>query len=160
VPGFEVLGSLPKNFKFLVYGLPGSGKSTFCLLFADKFNGNTLYCAIEEGFSESFSEKIVRWEITSSKITVSDAKSLREIKNDLVSCGGVSLVIMDSLSLIETPDLTDIAQIWIVHSTKDGHYKGDSDLGHVVDVILRCDSGAAFVEKNRFGVAGQAIRVF
>lgn len=150
IKGFESLGKLPKGFRVLLSGLPGSGKSTLSLLIANNYCGGVLYASIEESFSESFTNKLQTWEITNKDIIFSDCKSLMELKHDL-SDKDISLVIVDSVSVLgEIPDLEGVSQIWITHSTKAGNYKGDSELGHLVDIIVMCDSGIGHVKKNRF----------
>jgi predicted ATP-dependent serine protease len=151
VAGFDGLGALPKKFKALIYGFPGSGKSTFALQFANVYPGQVLYVSAEEGFSESFICKLIQWEIVSKNITVSDAQTVREIEHDITKLHRVDLVIIDSLGMLDAvPHIERSAQVWIAHSTKDGKYKGDSDLAHVVDMVIQCREGIANVEKNRF----------
>lgn len=157
IRGFESLGKLPKGFRILLSGLPGSGKSTLSLQIANNYLGGVLYASIEESFSESFTNKLQTWEITNKDIIFSDCKSLREMKHDL-SDKAVSLVIVDSVSVLgEIPDLEGISQVWIVHSTKAGNYKGDSELGHLVDVMIMCDNGIGRVHKNRFAPLSEII---
>jgi hypothetical protein len=152
IPGYEVLGKLPKGFRMLFYGIPGSGKSTLALLMANNFPGMTFYASVEEKMGESFLRKLATWEICNQNIIFSDCLSLRELKNDLVG-KAVDLVVIDSLTVLaEVPedDLSRYSQIWISHSNKDESYKGDSSIGHLVDIIIRCWNGAGYVEKNRY----------
>ncbi len=150
ISGFSQLGKLPKVWKALLFGYPGSGKSTLALQIANAYDGNVLYASVEEGLNESFLKKIQTWEITNPNISFSDAKSVGEIKNDLTN-HKIDLLIIDSISeLGELPAVPEIAQIWILHATKAGNYKGSSDYGHVVDMIVQCSEGRANIEKNRF----------
>jgi hypothetical protein len=55
------MGVPAEGFSAMVYGLPKSGKSTFCLGFAHHLaahHGNVLYCAVEEGIGYTLKEKI------------------------------------------------------------------------------------------------------
>lgn len=164
--GFETLGRLPKhNWQALVYGEKGSGKSTFCLLLANVYDGGVLYASFEESMSEAFLQRIQRLELTNDRIVVSDCKSLRELKNDLTLEGSkIDLVILDSISVLggEIPDLPfGYAQILICHSLKSGQdYKGGSELGHLCDLVIRCENGVAYPEKNRFNKIGESIPIW
>ena len=57
----------------------------------------------------------------------------------------------------EIPDLEGVSQVWIVHSTKAGNYKGDSELGHLVDIMITCDNGVGRVQKNRFAPLSEIV---
>lgn len=163
VEGFEVLGRLPKkHWKMLLYGERGSGKSSFALQLVNVYEGGIFYASLEEGTQESFLRKLQTWEITNENIIVSDCQNLRELKNDLVG-KDIDLVVIDSISVLggEIPDLSGYAQIWICHSLKSGEdYKGGSELGHLCDIVIRCNYGIAYPEKNRFNKIGKSIRIF
>ena len=153
---------MPKKWRMLVYGLPGSGKSTFALQLANSFHGRVLVVSVEEGFGASFREKLINWEIVGKEIFVSDAQSIREIKMDVKEVKP-SLLVIDSISagnddLIDTN--LELCQLWVCHSTKGGKYKGDSGLGHVVDIVVEVERGKAVVGKNRFGQSGLSKIIF
>jgi len=157
---FEALGGLPEVWKMLVYGKPGSGKSTFALKVSRSYTGRVLYVAVEEGFSESLKQRVLMYEVRGD-VYISDAQEAREIKMDIEEVKP-SLLVIDSISasheaLIDSS--LDLAQIWVCHSLKSGDYKGDSGLGHVVDLIIRVEDGIAIVEKNRFGKTGEEIPI-
>jgi len=151
IQGFESLGKLPVGFKILLSGMPGSGKSSLALQISNNYVGSVLYASIEESFSESFTNKLKTWEITNKDIIFSDCKSMMELRGDIED-KEISLVVVDSLSVLgQVPELPEgLSQIWVCHSTKAGNYKGDSELGHLVDIIILCDAGIASVGKNRF----------
>lgn len=147
IKGYEELGKLPKNFRMLVHGLPGSGKSTFCMQIANNYNGKSLYFSCEEGTGEDFIKKIVDWEI--HDLMISDAATSMEIESDYKRYSP-QLVVVDSISVIDKIPVFDCACIYINHSTKDGLYKGDSSIAHSVQIVVKVDDGKAVVEKNRF----------
>lgn len=160
VNGFEAFGRLPSIWKMMVYGKPGSGKSTFSLKFASAYGRRVLFVAVEEGLSESLKEKIFSWELVGD-VFISDAQSRREMNMDIEEVRP-SLLVIDSISasqdnLIDSS--IEVAQIWVCHSLKSGDYKGESSLGHVVDLIVRVEEGKAKIEKNRFGKIGEEIQI-
>lgn len=160
VEEFEVFGSFPEVWKMLVYGRPGSGKSTFAFKFSRGYQGRVLYVAVEEGFSESLKQKILLNEVRGD-FYISDAQEAREVKMDVEEIGP-GLLVIDSISAsseILIDNSLDFAQMWICHSLKSGDYKGNSSLGHVVDLIVKMENGVAKVEKNRFGKTGEEIQI-
>lgn len=161
IEGYEALGRLPNVWKMLVYGIPGGGKSTLALKFASSWKYTVLYCSVEEKFSDSMRQKIVIWEIAGN-IYFSDAQNSREIRMD-ISEVKPSLLVIDSVTMLDAGELDinlPLAQIWICHSTKQGEYRGDSSLGHIVDMIVRVESGLGYIEKNRFSAIGKPLEIF
>lgn len=157
VKGFEKLGLLPTSWRLLVYGLPGNGKSRFCLKFSQAYYGKVLYVACEEGFGATMKKKLVMDEITGENIIISDAMLKWELDKDIAEVSP-DLLIIDSISAAKDESMVDMslemAQIWVAHVTKDARFKGDSSVAHNVDIILRIENGVLFVEKNRFNMAG------
>ena len=50
--------------------------------------------------------------------------------------------------------------IAIAHYTKDGKYKGDSSVGHKVQIMVDIKDGIATTIKNRFAFKGQTMKIF
>ena len=185
----EFLGEMIFPFRMLVWGLPGSGKSTFCMQLANEIarEHRLLYVAGEEGLtSHTLLDKQRR------VITLNSAKNClftnRLPKNEaewrqvlfhtdsyqvVTSC---KTIFYDSVTKLGiTPFYVNsvandyrlpffegsLSHVFITHAHKDGQqYRGDGSWGHEVDVIVRVEKGIATTEKNRFGEVGKAFKVF
>ena len=137
--------SFPEQCTILIYGLPGSGKSTFALRLCDVIRDvDILYLSLEEG-EENIARRIRLNEITNDKIRFAFSKSVLETVD-------VDVIVVDSINYINNIEEIDVPlKILISQSTKQGNYKGKSKVGHDADVIIRCESFKAVIEKNRFG---------
>ncbi len=187
-PFASFLGNLTYPFKMLVWGLPGSGKSTFCMQLANQLaaHQHVVYVAGEEALgSPTLLDKQRR---TLSKANAERClfinrlpKSTDEWKGALqighpLRPYGSRVVFYDSVTKLDIspfyvdaaandfqlPDFAKwVSHIFITHAHKDGQqYRGDGSWGHEVDIIVRVEKGIATTEKNRFGEVGLTLTVF
>ncbi len=158
----ELIGNPSINFSAMVYGMPGSGKTTFCILFAkylaEKFNKKVLFATIEEGINHTFKEKLTRLHAYHPNIIVSNHLP----KN----MNGIDVVFIDSVNAfnLSAADLNKFKKqypnkilIEILQCTKDGKFKGSQEYEHDVDVVICVENGIASTigHKNRFGKSGE-----
>lgn len=154
----DLLGDPSVGFLAMVYGLPKSGKSTFCIQLANylaKNHGNVLYCAIEEGFGYTLKEKITRLNAVHPRLHVSDIVDADIKPYDFIFIDSVSK------AQIDVKDITALKKkhprksfIFIYHTTKQGNFKGGNEHAHEVDVIVKIENGIA-IASGRFGVGGE-----
>ena len=171
--GFEFLGELPSKFGVLLFGVAGSGKSTFALQFANELSklsrhDKALFIAAEEGsHSATIQKKLKNKKIDSDNLIIDSAVSKQEIC-DLVIQSKSKHLFIDSITALnfKSEELSTIAKIvrgvflMIVHCTKEAIYKGDSSFGHMVDIILRVDGGKVVSTKNRFAPINKEYKLF
>lgn len=152
----SLIGDPCENFKMMVYGSAGNGKSTFCLLFAKYLSQNlgkkVLYIASEEKFGYTLQEKIERLDVANDNFYIAE-----RIPLDL---GEYDVVFFDSVNDlgIEPDELNEItegiASVAIFQCTKDGDYRGGSEFKHDADVVIKVENMVATIDgKNRFGGA-------
>lgn len=155
------LGEIPVvgRSSFLVYGPPGSGKSTFLLRVASELirKALVLYVAAEEGASETMRQKLRRLEIVSDKLLISEAGSVDDV---LQACGqlGADWAMLDSYtsggwSVYDLARLGDADVSFGVsaHVNGDGEPYAARAVGHLVDKVFRVEAGTYKCEKNRYG---------
>jgi hypothetical protein len=143
------------NFKIMLYGKAGSGKSTFALKFAkylvENVGKKVLYVAAEEKLSYTLHEKIVRLEITSPNFYIVDklpsANDLR--KYDIIFIDSVNMLGLEPQTLERLPH--DLAYCYIFQCTKDGNYRGSQAFEHNADSVIEIAEMKAIMHKNRFG---------
>jgi predicted ATP-dependent serine protease len=177
------LGKLSTPFKMLVWGMPGQGKSTFCLKLANMLSATSklLYISAEENpDGDTFNDKVDR-AVKNNLHNIIVARRLPNNKewqdlfliNQQPNACEYRNVMYDSISVLDiTPNYPNtlakkltysafsaqVNHIFISHAQKDGKsYLGPSIWGHDVDIIIRIQSGQAIIEKNRFAtdVSGQ-----
>jgi predicted ATP-dependent serine protease len=172
IEGFEFLGKLPIKWYMLVWGNPGGGKSTFCLKLLSRLAQNNprrlfLYWSCEEGFSESLSYKIEKWDIKEKNIFYSIAKNLNDLMEEIEKYNPGCLVV-DSIdrSGLKSKDMLFIKKILycpivaVSHITKNNKHRGTSDLAHDTEINVKVEDGTAIIIKNRFGPSGQKMKIF
>jgi nucleoside-triphosphatase THEP1 len=157
----DLLGDVTKPFALMVYGKPGSGKSTFNLLFAkylaQELNKKVLIVSGEEGFSATMKEKFERLNVYHPIIFITD--ELPE------SFNGYDVVFIDSVNHLQLSeeDLKKILEnnlpkgisfVFVFHSTKEGNYRGVTTFEHLVDISMKVEGGITSIGKNRFGGHG------
>lgn len=187
----EFLGNkLSYPFKMLIWGLPGSGKSTLCMQLADQISTNhkILYIAGEELLnSDTLKDKQNR------SIQPQNKKNcifINRLPNCETEWKGLlyekslqntpqvkfKIVFYDSVTKLEiTPFYVgaiandckmpffnaNFSHVFITHAHKDGQmYRGDGSWAHEVDIIIKCERGIAITEKNRFGETGKELKIY
>ena len=184
----EFLGKISYPFKMLVWGLPGEGKSTFCMKLADEVarEYGALYIMAEESLNSDtlqdkkqrvFANERVRKVDFVNRLPVSEPEwkglILEEKDKSKVK---YSTLFYDSVTKMDiTPFYIDqatelykmnyfkdlLSHVFVTHAHKDGTmYRGDGSWAHEVDIVIRCKQGIAYMEKNRFGIVGQKFRIY
>lgn len=146
-------GKPSPDFKFMFYGKPGNGKSTFALQFAGylskELGKSVLYVANEEGFGYTLQEKVKRLNVANSNLYLCDS-----VPEDLSRFDVVFLDSVNNLGL-EPEDLKAMpsgkAYVYIFQTTKDGNYMGKQEFAHDVDTVVRVENMNAYKDKNRYG---------
>jgi hypothetical protein len=152
-----LLGDPDAGFLALITGMPGSGKSTFAIEFADylqKHHGSTLYVASEQpNINLPLQSLLKRVEAT---FTVNTAPSANSLSKDVK---GYKFAVIDSINHLgidamqleevrkENPSLSIVA---IMQSTKDGNFKGSQEFLHNADIRVELDKLTAKQTKSRY----------
>ncbi len=154
----RLIGLPTTPFKVMFYGLPGSGKSSFSLQFANylakSLKMSVLYVASEEGLTATMADKLKRFGVDSPNVFLTD-----KLPEDLSL---YDVVFIDSVNHagLEPEDLRELdaskSYVYVFQSTKDGKFRGSNDFLHDVDVCVKVDKMIAVPEKNRFGGRGAA----
>lgn len=167
----EFLGQPAAIFHTAVHGLPGGGKSTFCLQFSEylaKNFGKVIYVCGEEGYSKTLQEKLLRNNVSSPNLYFHDAKNYDDIKQ-YVPANKFHFIVIDSLDTlrIDAVRLKELktfysrsAFITISQSRKDGKMKGDNEILHDADTVIAVHKGIATTSKNRFNPSDRTFEVF
>ena len=170
IPGYEHLGQLERGAIIMLHGGAGSGKSTFALKLANAYmtgqHGTAMYVSAEEmksingkGIpSQTLVDRIKRYSIrqniafTSNKTLGGIIKAAKDNK--------AGFIVVDSLSATElsTDDVKKMIHlmpgviiVFILQHTKQGTYKGDSELDHLSDMTIRADKFKLSTIKTRYG---------
>lgn len=160
----DFIGLPSKNFHAIVSGLPKSGKSIFCIQFADYLSlnfGKSLYIACEEGFGDTLKEKIRDWAGGgNSSLTFGNYKGYDKIKE---ACRGFDFVFIDSVNYagIEVSELEELKTIYpqcafitIFQSNKQGEMRGSQEYAHNCDIVIVVEDGIAY-QQGRFNPGSQ-----
>lgn len=158
----SVLGDVTIPFNMMIYGSPGSGKSTFNIIFAkylaDDLNKKVLYIASEEGNqSATIKEKFERLNAMHPNIDLAESMSVNLKKYDIIFVDCV-----DDLQL-STDEVKNIINkykpqkksfIFVFRATKDGSFRGSLTYEHLMDISIQMKDGQTINKKNRFGGRG------
>ena len=160
-PYAYLIGDPSKNFMAMLHGLPGNGKSTFAIQFANFFqknHGRVLYVASEQsGLNRSFQSLLKKYH--TSNFDVSNNPKEHNFKTLVKASKEYGLVILDSinhigLSVEEFEKIRNSAPntafLAIMQSAKDGNFKGSQEWAHNCDIIIEMKNMIAYQTKSRF----------
>jgi hypothetical protein len=156
----NLVGQPARNFRMMVHGEPGSGKTTFMMKFIKYLctYGRVLYVSSEE-FQSATLTKLVNENLNPFPPTISFTGDLAG--RDL---SAYDFVVLDSINDlgISLNDFKEIKAaypntgfIFVVQHTKSGAYKGGKEWEHEVDTAARIEDGTVSVYKNRYGIKGE-----
>jgi hypothetical protein len=146
------IGKPDRNFKIMIYGKGGSGKSTFALKFAhylaSSIGKRVLYVAGEEKLGYTLHEKIERLNVAHPNLYMND--KLKDLsKSDVIFIDSVNTLALEPSDLERLPE--NKAYVWIFQCTKDGKYRGSQAFEHNADTVIEVENMTAKMGKNRFG---------
>lgn len=164
-------GQPQTNFFCVVHGLSGQGKSVFALQFAKYLAqnfGTVLYVSGEEGFANTFIEKIEFIGLNKISRFYSTEKMkggeaiLKHVPNKY------HFIFIDSLNNMHIdPEMMQAIRnrysqsgfIAICQNTKAGQIRGSYEIVHDSDIEVRVHKGIAVTNKNRFGAVDREFDV-
>lgn len=158
----EVLGAVTVPFSIMMYGRPGSGKSTFSIKFAaylaKTLSKRVLYIAAEEGFSATLQDKFNRMNAFHDNIDIvqhipSDLSKYAVVFIDSVNHLGLSHEELENMITINKAK--NISFVFVFRGTKDGTFRGEETYENLVDCSIKIEEGKTLMMKNRFGGAGE-----
>lgn len=168
----EFIGMPSRDFKLIVHGVSGGGKSHLMLQFGHYLavhHGTVLYNTSEEKFSTTFNEKLERLAAKTPGFDIGKMQTADEIKAKIPR-NVYNFIILDSVSDMgmDAEDLSDLRQhfccsavLGIFQNTKGGDIRGSNTVIHDSDIKLRVEEkGAAYTDKNRFLEAKPEFNVF
>ncbi|MDP1800839.1 MAG: hypothetical protein Q8L81_05775 [Bacteroidota bacterium] len=155
----KLIGKMCLPTSFLVYGLGGSGKTSFVLLFTQylaSIGYKILYVAREQYNTPTFTELLNRLNIDvgNNFQIVKDLKVLNPKNFDFIvldSKDDMEIGLAEFVTLKEK--YSHQSFILISQATKDGNFTGNGRWRNVVDVMLYAEKGIlkSGIDKNRWG---------
>lgn len=150
-------------------GPSGGGKSTLAtrMLVSAARRVPVLYVAAEEGHAHTLASRLERAgldDLSARRLSVSDARTLLELEEDLAA-SPAAIVVLDSVTELRAkPEeiatmLAGRSWIAIAHVNSRGGAQGGPSWPHAVDTVIEVVDGVARPLKNRFGPMTQ-VRVF
>jgi predicted AAA+ superfamily ATPase len=162
----QLLGKVPSNFRLLLWGAPGHGKSSLALTIANDIGKyvKTLYVSAEESLqSATLASRIKRFKATARNLMFNDTNN-PEIIEKIILTQNPKFIVIDSVNVMigKTEAMInlmlkypEIGFILIAQATKDRkRYAGLGSLAHAVDIVVNVKSGVATAEKNRYSQLG------
>ncbi len=155
-----VIGNPSNPFVFMIYGSPGSGKSSFSLMLSKYLskhhNFSVLYWATEEGISYTIQEKLERFNAYDDNLYIADEKPNNFSNYDVFVIDSITHanITFEEIQYIEKTN-PKLSIIFVLHATKDGKYRGFTTWEHWADTVLRAEKGTIYTQKNRFGANGE-----
>lgn len=165
----QLIGQPQTNFKMLVQGESGSGKSHFAIQLAQYLTGfgRVLYVSGEEGFAATFQDKIRTMGAhrhpnfytgdfrTGTELLVEAPNLYHFIVIDSINDMGISYE--QYLQIIERFRQSGI--IALFQNTKSGKFRGSNEFIHKSDIALKLEKGLATTIKNRYKATGEILDV-
>jgi hypothetical protein len=155
---FSIIGNPSIDFKMLLWGFSGSGKTTYSIELLDVLSkyGKTIFLSSEEKINESLKLKLQK--IKNPNISLASIKGISFIRlNKYLTDSLFEIIVIDSITDIgftnnEFKKLMKIdkAIIYIAQATKGNTYRGDSIIAHESDVTIRMENYNPTIEKTRF----------
>lgn len=155
----------------VAFGPPGVGKSTLVthLAMSAARQVPVLLVAVEEGHAGTLSERLKRCgldDTTAHRISISDARSLPELAEDVGNLPPDAIIVVDSLTDLRCkPDTLGAllaARSWWAtqHVTTGGAPRGGLEASHQADIVVEVRKGGiATPRKNRWGAMDE-IEIF
>jgi len=159
----KLIGKMCLPTHFLVYGLGGSGKTSFVLLFTQylaSLGYRILYVAREQYNTPTFTELL-------NRLNISVGDNFKIVKDLLtLNAKDFDFVVLDSKDDmdIQIKSFVDLKEqypqqsfIMISQGTKKGDFTGTGRWRNVVDVMVFAENGVikTGLDKNRWGGAGE-----
>ena len=167
----DFLGQPSTNFHCAIHGMPGEGKSTFAIQFANYLAenfGSVVYVSGEEGFAKTMKDKLNYNNAHSPNLSIADLRTKDELLAE-IEPNTFNFIFIDSLDnmRINAVDMKEIktnyansALITISQSTKDGKMRGSLEIIHDADISIAVSNGVAETTKNRFLEKGKKFNIF
>ena len=149
----DFIGKPSSDFKIMIYGKAGGGKSTFALRFAyylaSSIGLHVLYVAGEEKLGYTLRKRIERLNAAHPNLYVVDKlpKDLSEF--DVTFIDSVNTLNLEPSDLERLPK--NKAYVYIFQCTKNGKYRGSQEFEHNADTVIEVAEMTARMGKNRFG---------
>lgn len=161
-----LLGNVPNNFRMLLWGAPGHGKSSLALTIGNDIarKCKVLFVSAEESVqSATLQNRIKRFKANSRNLMFNDTTNPAIIES-IIAKLNPKFIIIDSANVIQgkveaiielMAKYPEIGFIVIAQATKDHkRYSGLGSLAHAVDIVVNVKSGIATAEKNRYAPLG------
>ena len=147
------IGKPNRNFKIMIYGKAGGGKSTFALKLAHYLASDTgmrvLFVAGEEKLGYTLREKVERLNVAHPNLYINDTFPKDLSKFDAIFIDSINTFALEPSDLERMPK--NKAYVWILQCTKDGKYRGSQAFEHNADTVIEIADMTAQMGKNRFG---------
>ena len=166
-PEYDYLFGMPsRDFYMVVHGLPGNGKTTFAVKFAQYFHkhhGRVLYLASEQNGVDLSFQSILKEQKATFQLHTQPQQLTEELL--LTAFRSYDLIILDSATNLgfypsqvkKLQEQSGKALISILQSTKDGNFKGSQEWLHDVDISIKIDDFNAHLEKTRYKTSSKKI---
>jgi len=164
---YDYLFGMPsRDFYMVIHGLPGNGKTSFAVKFAQYFNkhhGRVLYLASEQNGIDLSLQDILKnnkanFQIHTQPRQLSEADLLTAFNSyDLIVLDSATNMGFYPVDVKKLQEQSGKAMIAILQSTKDGSFKGSQEWLHDVDVSIKVDEFQAHLEKTRYKTATKKI---
>ncbi|MFA6066881.1 MAG: AAA family ATPase [Candidatus Babeliaceae bacterium] len=156
----ELIGDPVEPWAMMVYGGPGSGKSTFAIDFARTLavdhNKKIAFVPKEEGVRSTVKDKFTRLNAFHSNIDLFPnklPKNLDDYKYLFIDSVNEMGLDVDALSNLMAKH-PKVSFVFVFKGTKTGGFRGSEEFENLVDVSISVDNGTAAVQKSRFGGKG------